>query len=301
MISGATTKVLSAGGLDFTCHEMGRGPLVLCLHGFPDTPYTWRHLLPRLAAEGFRAVAVTSRGYEPSSQPSDADYSMAALSDDVVGWVEALGERAAHLIGHDWGSSIMHAVAARAPERVLSLTALAVPHPVGFAAVLTSSFEQLQRSWYVYLFQIRGLSEALVEREDWEFLAELWRRWSPDWTPPSKDITYVKECFSRPGVRDAALSYYRAALQSDHPRAAESRQLWGQRIGAPVLGLTGALDGCIAPEIFVAAMAPDLFARAPKTRQLKGVGHFLHLEKPAHVGRLVAEHIKRSADERHGA
>ena len=162
VILGATERTMSIGALEFTAWEMGEGPLVLCLHGFPDTPATWRHLLPELAAAGYRAVAVTSRGYEPSSQPANGDYSLAALSGDVIDWIEALGGPSAHLIGHDWGSSICHLAAARAPDRIASLTALAVPHPAGYGAVVASDFAQLERSWYVFFFQAEALSDLIV-------------------------------------------------------------------------------------------------------------------------------------------
>ena len=185
MIEGADRLTLTIGDLAFTAYEMGQGPLVLCLHGFPDTPATWRSLLPDLALAGYRAVAVTSRGYEPSSQPVDGDYSLAALSQDVIDWIAGLGERRAHLIGHDWGSSICHIAAARAPDRIVSLSALAVPHPGGFGAVVAGDFDQLARSWYVFFFQVLGLSDLVVEADDWAFLEALWRSWSPDWTPPA--------------------------------------------------------------------------------------------------------------------
>jgi pimeloyl-ACP methyl ester carboxylesterase len=292
MIPGATTRILKSGELAFTAYEMGEGPLVLCLHGFPDTPYTWRFLLPVLAASGYRAVAVTSRGYEPTSQPADGDYSMAALSEDVIGWTDALGADAAHLVGHDWGSSIMHAAAARAPARFQSLTALAVPHPAGFAAAVAADLEQIERSWYVFFFQALGLADRVIEQNDWAFLERLWRRWSPSWRDSGQDLKQVKAVFGRPGVKRAALAYYRTAFGPEHPRAAEAAQIWLRPIGAPTLGLTGADDGCISPEVFRASMLPALFGAAPLVREIAGVGHFLHLEQPQLVADLVLAHLK---------
>jgi pimeloyl-ACP methyl ester carboxylesterase len=292
MIPGASTTILKAGKLAFTAYEMGEGPLVLCLHGFPDTPFTWRFLLPALAAAGFRAVAVTSRGYEATSQPADGDFSMAALSEDVIGWIDALGADTAHLVGHDWGSSIMHAAAARAPERVRSLTALAVPHPAGFGAAIASNLEQIERSWYVFFFQMRGLADLVVEQDGWAFLERLWQRWSPGWSGGDEDIAQVKAVFSKPGVKEAALAYYRTAFVPDHPRAAEGLQLWSTPIEAATLGLTGSGDGCISSNVFRAAMAPGLFAAEPALHEIEHAGHFLHLERPEIVRDLTLAHLR---------
>ncbi len=291
MIPGATERVLSTGGLSFTAYEMGQGPLALCLHGFPDTPATWAHLLPDLAAAGYRAVAVTSRGYEPSSQPADRDYSLAALSGDVVGWIEALGETRAHLIGHDWGSSICHMAAARAPDRVASLTALAVPHPAGFAALVATDFEQLARSWYVFFFQQVALADHVVEQGDWAFLEHLWRLWSPGWTPARAPLERMREAFNRPGVKTAALDYYRDAFRPGHPRAAESQALLASTIIAPVLGLTGAEDSCVSADVFARAMTASALARPPDIQRVPASGHFLHLERPNDVGRRIVSFL----------
>ena len=292
LILGARERQLKANGLAFTTYEMGEGPLVLCLHGFPDTPDTWRHLLPTLAQEGFRAVAVTSRGYEPSSQPEDGDYSLAALAGDVAGWIDALGEDKAHLVGHDWGSSILHLAAAAAPERTLSLTALAVPHPAGFSAVVLRDFEQLARSWYVFFFQAAGLADLVVEREDRSFLAFLWSHWSPGWTPPAEHLAAMRARFGRPGVQDAALAYYRTSFQPDHPRMADTQRLLVTPISTPTLGLAGARDGCVSPGVFAEAMANGPFRAPVIVETIPGAGHFLHLERPELVNSRIATWLK---------
>jgi pimeloyl-ACP methyl ester carboxylesterase len=289
VIDGARPRRLAVGPLTFSAYEMGEGPLALCLHGFPDTPATWSGLLPRLAQAGLRAVAVTSRGYEPSSQPADGDYSLAALAADVEGWLDALDAPAAHLIGHDWGSSILQLAAARAPNRALSLTALAVPHPAGFAAVVSGDLEQLARSWYVYMFQVPGYAEALFGA-DAGFLARLWASWSPGWELPERQLARVKAAFAAPGVLAAALGYYRTAFDAAHPRTSETLQLLAEPILCPVLGIAGGADGCVRPSIFRSAMAA-----APITGRLQIevrtlAGHFVHLED-AGVLDPILEHI----------
>ena len=287
LIAGAKELSLQVGDLRFTAYEMGQGPLALCLHGFPDTARTWRHLLPILAANGWRAVAVCARGYEPSSQPSDGDYGMAALSDDVGGWMDALGEARGVLIGHDWGASIAYAAAAKSPDRVTALVTLAVPHPAGLSAAMVQDLEQLKRSWYIFLFQVLGLSDLVVQANDYAFIEMLWRDWSPGWAWEAGDLHAVKTALAKPGVTTAALGYYRAALDSAAPRGAESQALAGMSITAPTLGLAGGRDGCISADVFEQGMTPALFAGGVEVRKVAGVGHFLQMEAPA----LVNDHI----------
>ena len=268
---------------------MGEGPLVLLLHGFPDTPRTWRLQMPALAAAGYRAVAVTLRGYEPSSQPRDGDFHVAALAQDVVDWADALGAQRAHLVGHDWGASIAYAAAALAPQRWLSLSTLAVPHPAAFAADLPSDKAQLQRIRYIMFFQLRGLSDWAIERKDWAYLERLWARWSPGWEWDPGDLQAMKIAFAQPGVKAAALSYYRQALDARSDAGKAGAALFARPIQVPTLGLTGQLDGCIGSDVFERCMPPALFPKGARVRRLAGVGHFLHLEQAQAVNALVLE------------
>ena len=119
---------LKANGLEFHAFERGSGPIVLCLHGFPDHARSYRHQLGPIADAGYRAIAPTLRGYEPRSQPKDGAYQMSCLAEDVVGWIDDLGEDKVHLVGHDWGAVVGYAAAALAPERFHSLTTIAIPH-----------------------------------------------------------------------------------------------------------------------------------------------------------------------------
>lgn len=292
-IDGVAIKQLKAGDLTFTAYEMGQGPLALCLHGFPDTPYTFRHLLPALAKEGFRAVAVTMRGYEPSSQPKDGDYGAAALTGDVVSWMDALGERKAHVIGHDWGASIAYSAAALAPDRVRTITTIAVPHPAGFATIGLKNWGQLRRSWYMFFFQWRGVSDRRVERRDWAFLENRWRDWSPGWIPSPGDIDAMKSTFRERGVKAAALGYYRAAFDQKAPRYAEGAALFAKPISAPTLGLCGERDGCISADVFEKAMLPAMFTGEVSVKRISGAGHFLHLERSHEVNGEIVAFLKR--------
>lgn len=292
MIEGATSRSLQVGPLAFTAWEMGSGPMALCLHGFPDSPRTWRALLPALAEAGYRAVAVTARGYEPSSQPADADYSTAALAGDVAGWLDALGADRCHLIGHDWGASIAYAAAAAYPDRILTLTTLSVPHPPAFAQAVTKDFGQFLRSWYITYFQLKNRPEQVLPRHDFAFLDRLWRAWSPGWAIPQDDLRAMKRLFAAPGVVSAALAYYRTAFDRAHPRLAEARLLYGTPIRAPTLGLTGARDGCISAAVFKRCMPEAMFAGGVSVREIAAAGHFLQLEQPDAVNAAILGHLR---------
>ena len=93
--------ILRANDLAFSALTHGQGPIVLCLHGFPDHRRSYRLQMPALAEAGFRAVSPTLRGYEPCSQPSDGDYHVIRMAEDVVGWIDDLGAERVHLVGHD--------------------------------------------------------------------------------------------------------------------------------------------------------------------------------------------------------
>src|SRR5215813_26829 len=147
------TRTVRANDLDFAIVEAGSGPLALCLHGFPDSAHTWRHLLPALADAGFHAVAPFMRGYAPTGIPADGEYQIGALAADAVALHEALGgDGNAVLIGHDWGAETAYPAAAHAPERWRRLVTLAVP-PAGLDPVLFTNYDQLKRFFYIFLFR----------------------------------------------------------------------------------------------------------------------------------------------------
>jgi pimeloyl-ACP methyl ester carboxylesterase len=141
-------RAVRANSLDFEMLELGTGPLALCLHGFPDSPHTWRYLLPALADAGFHAVAPFMRGYAPTSVPADG-CSVGALVADACELHEALGgDEQAVLIGNDWGADAAYGAAAFAPERWRRVVTLSQP-PAALEARLNGDYDQLKRFFYV--------------------------------------------------------------------------------------------------------------------------------------------------------
>jgi pimeloyl-ACP methyl ester carboxylesterase len=266
------SATVRANGLQFGVLEAGSGPLALCLHGFPDVAYTWRHLLPALAGAGFHAVAPFMRGYAPTAVPADGAYHLGALVADAVALHEVLGGDAnAVLIGHDWGAEAAYGAAAFAPDRWRRLVTLAVP-PAALDEVLFSDYEQLKRSFYLFMFRDpAGLAETEVARDDLAFLDKLWRDWSPGFQP-GEHLARVKDCLRPPANLAAALGYYRAAVDQE----AAARQA-----PQPTLYLHGARDGCIGVDLVRGA--ERLLAPSSRMIVIDEAGHFLHLEKPGQV------------------
>lgn len=290
-MSEPETLTLTNGPLRFSAKAVGHGPVVLCLHGFPDTLDTFDGLLPALAAAGFRGVAVAMRGYEPQSQPADGDYHAVRMAEDVAAWIAQLGGGPVHLLGHDWGATIAFAAAALVPSAVASLTVLAVPHPVRFAEAYAASPEQQARSHYILTFQ-PGEADARVTADDCAELEGLWRAWSPGWDVPAAALAQMRAAFAQPGTAHAALEWYRQAFDFTSEASAATQALLAGPFAAPTLGLIGDADGCIAAEIFEYAMQPRDFPGGVTVQRIPGAGHFLHLEAPGVVAERIAAWLK---------
>ena len=265
-----------ANGLQFGVLEAGSGPLALCLHGFPDVAYTWRHLLPALAGAGFHAVAPFMRGYAPTAVPADGAYHLGALAADAMALHEVLGgDGNAVLIGHDWGAEAAYGAAAFAPDRWRRLVTLAVP-PAALDEMLFSDYEQLKRSFYQFMFRDpAGFAETVVARDDLAFLDKLWRDWSPGFQP-GEHLARVKNCLRQPGSLAAALGYYRAAADQEAA---------GRQAPQPTLYLHGARDGCIGVDLVRGA--ERLLAPSSRMIVIDDAGHFLHLEEPGQVNHHI--------------
>jgi pimeloyl-ACP methyl ester carboxylesterase len=307
----ATT--VQANDLEFGLLEAGSGPLALCLHGFPDTAHTWRHLLPALAGAGFHAVAPFMRGYAPTAVPEDGAYQLGALIADAVALHEVLGGGGdAVLIGHDWGAETAYGAAAHAPDRWRRLVTLAVP-PASLDPVLFSDYEQLKRFFYLFLFRDPlGFADALVAGDGMSFLDRLWHDWSPGY-PAGEDLARVKESLREPANLAAAIGYYRATgagggsggspgIAGNPPgaagnppeavgRYADEEQAVGRQAPQPTLYLHGSADGCIRVEL--ARGAEPLLTPSSRMVVIENAGHFLHLEKPGEANEHILTWLSR--------
>ena len=282
------------GVLTLSAQAMGDGPIVLCLHGFPDNAGSFRHQLPALAEVGYRAISLTLRGYEPGSIPGDGDYTMETIATDILAVIDSLNTGPVHLIGHDWGAAVAYVAVAAAPERFRSLTVMAVPHAGRFAREGLRIPKQLRLSWYMGFFSIPWLSDWLVQRQDYAFIRKLWRDWSPGWQPEPGVLDDVIHTLSQPGVRSAALGYYRAALSIKAllMSAAEAHY----PVPVPTLAMSGERDGCIASHVFEQLMVEQDFPKGLTFSRIAEAGHFLHQEQPGQVNRKIVDWLKLNDD-----
>lgn len=151
-------------GLTFDVRDAGPrdGQTVVLLHGFPQDGSAYDRVVPALHQQGYRTLVPDQRGYSPGARPRGGwRYRIGDLVGDVVALLDAAGVFAAHVVGHDWGAGVAWEVARRHPERVLSLTALSVPHPAAMAAAARRP-AQARRSWYMAAFQIPVLPQRLL-------------------------------------------------------------------------------------------------------------------------------------------
>ena len=286
-----TMDCIAANNTEFSYLECGSGKLALLLHGFPDTPQTWRHLMPQLANAGYRVVAPFMRGYAPSAVPTDGCYQTAMLARDANALHEELGgDGDAVIIGHDWGAPSVYGAAIDAPSRWKKVVGMAVPPTAALGLAFVQNLEQIKRSWYMFFFQ-HGLADLVVGANNHAYIEMLWRDWSPGYDA-SFDLDGVKKSLADPKNLQAALGYYRATL-GDGYRDPSLKALQDQMGSAvptqPLLYLHGANDGCIGAEVVEAAKS-----MSPANVQfaiVKDAGHFLQLEQPQKVNKLICDFI----------
>jgi pimeloyl-ACP methyl ester carboxylesterase len=281
------TGSVHANGITFHFLEMGAGPLVLCLHGFPDNAYTYSQLLPALAAAGLRGVAPFMRGYAPTTAPSDGRYQSALLAQDAVELITALGADSAFVVGHDWGAQATYGAAALAPVRVRKIVTIAAAHPGAVRGDLAWSYERLKGTWHAYFFQM-PFAEQAVAANDFAFLERWWRDASPEYDVSAEVMERVKVTFRQPGVLTAALNYYRHTFHpANRDPALHTLQERVRTAPTPVptLAFHGTRDRPGRLEAFEAM--DHLFPKGVQKVILPGTGHFLHLERPAEVNQRI--------------
>ncbi|MDH6628748.1 pimeloyl-ACP methyl ester carboxylesterase [Streptomyces sp. LBL] len=299
--------------------EQGTGPLVLLLHGFPESWYSWRHQLPVLAAAGYRAVAVDVRGYGRSSKPDAVDaYRMLNLVADNVAVVEALGgplgRQPAVVVGHDWGATIAAHSALLRPDVFRAVGLLSVPYTPPGGPRPTEIFAQLgggEEEFYVSYFQEPGRAEREIEPDVRGWLAGFYAALSAD-TMPAPDASdphfvsrggtlrdrfphgrpawlgqheldaYAEE-FERTGLT-GALNRYRA-MDLDWKDLADHT---GAPVSQPSLFLGGTLDASTTWLSDAIDAFPTTLPGLHASHLLEGCGHWIQQERPAEVnGHLV--------------
>ena len=273
--------LLHANGLDFACDVAGEGPdVALCLHGFPESRFSWRHQLPVLADAGWRAVAPDLRGYGGSSRPvGKAAYHIDHLVDDVVGMFDAAGARRRLLVAHDWGAVIAWVVAMRRAVPLDGLIIMNVPHPTVFADLIKHHWPQRLKSWYVAFFQIPWLPEVMLRQRRAEGIANAFKNMAVDKSAfPPDVLDHYRQNALIPGALTAMINYYRANLgildETSAPIEVPTLMLWGEEDTALDVKLT---------EGYAPHVRDFTLVRFP------GVSHWVQQEAPGPVNAAMLE------------
>ena len=281
-MSAVRTRFVDANGLQFEVDECGQGSrFALCLHGFPECAFSWRHQLPRLARLGYRVWAPNLRGYGRTSRPAGVDaYHIDRLVDDVVGLIDAAGATETLLVGHDWGGGVAWMTALSQRRRLSGLVVMNAPHPARFVAHLFR-WPQIRRSWYVFAFQVPRLPELLLGRRGARAVGRAFLDMAVDKSrfPPDVLDVYRQQAL-QPGALTAMVNYYRA---NRHLVRTPPAQL-AQPIETPTLLIWGTADTALGVEL---AAETDAYVSPLTTRFLPGVSHWVQQEAPERVNALL--------------
>lgn len=317
-MTGVQHRVVETNGIRMHVAEQGTGPLVVLCHGFPELWYAWRHQLPALAAAGFRAVAPDQRGYGDTDCPDDAAaYTILHCAGDIVGLVDALGEREAVIVGHDWGAPVAWTCALLRPDVFRAVALLSVPYRPRGDVRPTQAMRDIagEQQFYQEYFQRPGVAEAELEADvRTNLLTFMWsnsadappdRRWHflfpkdagcldavtpPDRLPPwlsDADLDVCTRAFERTGFR-GGLSWYRNADRSWELTGF----LRGALVRQPSLFVAGADDLGVA---ILRAGWESLEAAMPGLRKkvlVPGAGHWVQQERPEEVSALLVEFLR---------
>ena len=312
-------RSLQVGEVRLHVVEQGEGPLVLMVHGFPESWYSWRRQLDALSAAGYRAVAMDVRGYGRSSKPHDiGEYRMLRKVADVVGLVHALDEQSAVLVGHDWGAPIVWNSALLRPDLFRGVAGLSVPYtPPGLHRPL-QVFRQMagDHVFYIEHFQEPGVAESEIEEDVRSWLLGFYIGASGDAPEGQQNFSLIprgrtmRSLFEQPDVlpdwlSEEDLEFYTAEFERSGMRGPLNRYRnvdvdWAdlaafrhRPVEIPALFIGGEKDG---PTIWGASAIANFERTLPRLTKsviLEGCGHWVQQERPEETNRLLVEFLER--------
>lgn len=281
--SGFALHWVKANGQTFEVAMAGEGKkLALCLHGFPELHYSWRHQIPLLVEMGYHVWAPNLRGYGGSSKPDGVlSYRLNTLAQDVAALIDASGAEEVTLIAHDWGAIIAWHFAIKKVRPLTRLVIMNVPHPK-CAQREFRQWYQLKKSWYIFCFQIPWLPEWLLGLNGAERIKRAFTAMAVDKTRfPEKDLQIYADAASRPGALRAMINYYRALL-----RIKDGQEIGDAMVNIPTLMIWGEEDSAIDIRCTdgTEQWVPDL-----ELHRLPGVSHWVQQEAPEKVNAILRE------------
>lgn len=270
---GVDIQEIQANGMVFRCRVCGKpdGEPVILLHGFPESSAMWVQAMGLLAEKGYRCLAPDQRGYSPGARPKDKwAYAMDQVASDVIALADALGFERFHLVGHDWGAGCGWTVVQLFPERLLSWTALSLPHMAAFGKAIQTVPEQKRKSRYMAFFQLPVLPELALG--SWA-LERVWKQ-------AGDEVADYRTLFKPYAARKAVLNWYRAARR---------RTVTYGDVRVPTLFIWGNQD-----EVIGRAGAQDTrrFMKGEYTFVELDAGHWLPREEFDQVMGEIAWHLE---------
>jgi len=277
-------EFVEAGELRFHLATCGEGErLALCLHGFPECWYSWRHQMPLLAELGYRVWAPDLRGYgETTKPPRLRDYSIEKLLEDVAALVDASGAGSVTLISHDWGAIIAWYFAMRKIRPLERLVIMNAPHPVA-AEPAFRTWKQLRSSWYAMFFQLPWLPEALLRARGYRAVGEAMRSTSVHRERfPDAALAVFREAAAQPGALTGMLNYYRAFVRGGG--SLRQKKLGTPVIETPTLMIWGEQDVALTK---ATTHGTEAYVSDLTLRYLPGVSHWVQQDDPDSVNRIL--------------
>lgn len=283
-----THRDVAANGSRFHVAEMGDGPTVLLLHGFPMFWWTWRRQLPALAAAGYHAVAMDLRGYGGSDHPPHG-YDPFTLSADVASVIRSMGRPDAVVVGHGWGGFVAWSMTVLEADAARAIVPVAMPHPKRLRESFLGDGAQRRRSGYAIGFQWPFWPESSLQRNDAARIGRILHDWSatPSWPDADTERTY-RTAFQLWPTAHCALEYHRWAVRSiPRPDGIGYIERMTQPTKVPVLQVHGRDDPTV---LLSSAEGSQEFVDADyRLAAMDGVGHFPHEEAPDRFTRLLLD------------
>jgi pimeloyl-ACP methyl ester carboxylesterase len=272
------------GDVELNVAEIGAGPPVILLHGWPDSWHLWRSQMHALAGSGHRVIAPDLRGFGESDHPQGVEeYSLHKIIGDVAGVMDEFGVQRAAVVGHDWGAALSWLVATFLPERVERLVAVSVGHPKSFTG---AGLVQKQLSWYMMWFQFPGVAEHGLTENDWE----LFRNWAHAGAPRGGDDYMERQIrdLSRPGRLTASINLYRANV-SPETFAGDGRHINLPAITCPTMGVWSSGDMALGEAQMTGSA--DYVSGPWRYERIEGVGHWIPVDASEQLSSLLVEFL----------
>ncbi len=285
--SGIKVDFVETRGLTFEVAQMepqsGEGDhLALCLHGFPELNYSWRHQMPLLAAKGYRVWAPNLRGYGATDRPGEMrEYALDRLTQDVADLIDASGAKSVTLIAHDWGAIISWMFAILKLRPLTRLVIMNVPHP-GPARREMRNWRQMKKSWYMFFFQLPRVPEWFLGRKGGTVIGGLFERTSCNPQNFGKPVQAVyNSAAARPGALKAMVDYYRALMRHD-----DTVDPGDLTVDIPTLMVWGEED--VAIDIHC-TQGTEQWVSDLTLKRLPGVSHWVQQDAPDEVNAILAD------------